>query len=136
MPRTQGRPASPRGGVRVWLAALVMVPPRSACVSWPRRLCAPSRGGICAVSGHASEEPRLHDSAGYAARASRAEAALPSSHSGGSKSARQVGASCARSCLSDTASPHMPSPARLPIPLLTTALARPYVVPYSPLTSR
>ncbi|KAJ7461436.1 hypothetical protein FB451DRAFT_1181181 [Mycena latifolia] len=60
-------------------------------------LCAPSGGGIRAVFGRACREPRIHTLAGYAARASRAEAALPSSHSRGSGSARQVAASCARS---------------------------------------
>ncbi|KAJ7443472.1 hypothetical protein FB451DRAFT_1190085 [Mycena latifolia] len=48
-------------------------------------LSALSGGGIRAVCGRASGEPRMHASAGYAARASRAEAALPTdSHSGGS----------------------------------------------------
>ncbi|KAJ7443476.1 hypothetical protein FB451DRAFT_1437491 [Mycena latifolia] len=54
-PRVQERPASPRGGVRVWLAALALASPRRPCVSWPRRLGAPSGGGIRAMCGHASE---------------------------------------------------------------------------------
>ncbi|KAJ7455199.1 hypothetical protein FB451DRAFT_1408074 [Mycena latifolia] len=70
MPRAQERPTSPRGGARVWLAALVLVSPRSPWVSWPRRLGAPSGGGLCAVCGHACQEPRMHDSAGCVARAS------------------------------------------------------------------
>ncbi|KAJ7455158.1 hypothetical protein FB451DRAFT_1184486 [Mycena latifolia] len=67
--------------------------PRIRGVVLVRRLATESAG-----YGHASEEPRMHDSAGYAARASRAEAALPTDrHSGGSGSAPQVGASCVRS---------------------------------------
>ncbi|KAJ7472509.1 hypothetical protein FB451DRAFT_1249764 [Mycena latifolia] len=105
----------------------VTVRPRA----WPRRLSAPSGGGICAVCGRAGEEPRMHDSAGYAARASRAKAALPpDSHSG---------ASYARSPSSPAVAsparprPHVePSPARLPIPLPTTALARESNTPSPP----
>ncbi|KAJ7443465.1 hypothetical protein FB451DRAFT_1190081 [Mycena latifolia] len=92
------------------------------------------------VCERASAEPRMHDSAGYVARASRAEAALLTD-SPGTLSRRILCAltKLARRCLSDTASPHaVPSPARLPIPLLTKALARPstYMVPYSLQTAR
>ncbi|KAJ7472517.1 hypothetical protein FB451DRAFT_1249797 [Mycena latifolia] len=69
MPRAQERPANPRGRCAcVWLAALVLVSPRSPCVSWPRRLGAPP---ACTTGVLAA------DSVGYAARASRAKATLP-----------------------------------------------------------
>ncbi|KAJ7435759.1 hypothetical protein FB451DRAFT_1461479 [Mycena latifolia] len=140
-PRAQERPASPRGGVRVWLAALMLVSPRSPGVPWPRRLVTPSGGGIRAVCGRASEEPRMHDSAGYAARASRAEAACPGTVTAAAQGARPVRAHQARppTPLRHGSRLHAePCSARLPIPLLTKALAHlsVHVVPYSLLTTR
>ncbi|KAJ7455193.1 hypothetical protein FB451DRAFT_1373328 [Mycena latifolia] len=112
-------------------------------VSWPRRLSASSGGEIRAVCGRASEEPRMYASAGYAARASRAEGASPrDSHNGGAGSARQVGASCARSpsspaylvsCLSDTAAPARGAKARALTYSLTYQSPRASICPRSPL---
>ncbi|KAJ7443450.1 hypothetical protein FB451DRAFT_1413655 [Mycena latifolia] len=122
MPRAQERPASPRGGVRVARGVGAGVPAK------PLRLVAtktsaPSGGGIRAVCARAGEESRMHASAGSAAWAPRAEAALPTdSHSGGSG-----GASCARS-------PSSPAAASWPSRVYLLPLT--YVVPHSLQTTR
>ncbi|KAJ7472526.1 hypothetical protein FB451DRAFT_298372 [Mycena latifolia] len=101
MPRAQERPAS----LRV-VCALVLVSPRSPWVSWPRRLSAPSGSGIRAVCACASEEPRMHDPAGYAARTSRAEVALPTDSPGTlSRRVRCALTKLARRCLSERLAP-------------------------------
>ncbi|KAJ7443428.1 hypothetical protein FB451DRAFT_1190042 [Mycena latifolia] len=89
----------------------------------------------------AGEEPRMHDSAGYAARASRAEAALPTDSHWHAQGARVLSRSrpvaltkLARRCLSGTAEPEAParggSPARIDLLLLA------YVVSCSLLSTR